>query len=159
LQTTGILPRNEANDVQGGRNPDVTEKGSNGSVFTFSLDARAKCVLYVDSTECSSCKISRLPRYGDLYNLSKRDATFDFLVVISPKLEERDRVIRQLQLTMEFPVFLDDGSFLLSLNPFIPHDNRFHCFLTDADGKVSFVGDPTWGEKTEALFLEALNKL
>ena len=129
------------------------------TVVTCSLDARAKCFLYIDSTECSSCKISHLPGYVDLYSLSKRDPSFDFVVLISPKNEERDRVIRQLQLTMVFPVYLDEGGHFLSLNPCIPQDNHFYCFLTDADGKVIFVGDPTWGSKTNARFLKALDEI
>ena len=139
--------------------PASLKKVQADTVFTCPLDARAKCILYMDSTECSSCKISHLPRYGDMYALSMRDPSFDFLVVISPKSEERDRVLRQLQLTMVFPVYLDEGSHFLSLNPDIPRDNRFYCFLTDADGKVIFVGDPTWGSKTNARFLNALEKI
>ncbi len=82
------------------------------------------------------------------------------MIVISPKVEERDRIIRQLQLSLdEIPIYLDNGSSFLMLNPFIPKDNRFHCFLTDAKGRVVFVGDPTWGVRTETLFREKLRKI
>lgn len=122
------------------------------------LDARAKCVLYIDSTECSSCRIGHLPQYMGVYNLLQ-DKSTDFLVIISPKTKERERVIGQVQTTMEFPVYLDDESELLTLNPWIPEDFRLHCFLTDREGRVIFVGDPTWGERTWTLFVRALEKI
>ncbi len=139
--------------------PSLLGKVQGDSVFFCEMDACAKCIIYIDSTECSSCKIGHLPRYNALYNLLNSDYSYDLLVVISPKAKEREWVIRQLQFTMGFPVYLDDGSRLLSLNTFIPHDNRFHCFLTDANGKVVFVGDPTWGDTTNTYFLEVLNQL
>lgn len=139
--------------------PSMLEKVQRDSVLLCAMDARAKCIIYIDSTECSSCKIGHLPRYDALYNLLKRDYSFDLMVVISPKAKEREWVIRQLQLSMGYPVYLDSGNRMLTLNPFIPQDNRFHCFLTDAQGKVAFVGDPTWGDKSNTYFLEVLEGL
>lgn len=139
--------------------PILLEKVQTDTVVSCTLDACSKFIIYIDSTECSSCRIGHLPQYYDLFAFSKRNPSFDFTIIISPKRKEREQVVRQLQLSSVFPVYLEKGESLLSLNPFIPHDNRFHCILTDLQGKVTFVGDPTWGDKTKTLFYKALSQI
>ena len=139
--------------------PAALEKVQMDTIGSSSLDPRAKCILYIDSTECSSCRIGHLAVYSDLYRRSQESSAFDFVVVISPKAKERERAVSQIHYQIEFPVYIDDGSKFLSLNPWIPQDSRFHCFLTDQRGRVVHVGDPTWSDKSKALFLEAVGKL
>ncbi len=139
--------------------PAALEKVQMDTIGSSSLDPRAKCILYIDSTECSSCRIGHLAVYSDLYRWSQESSAFDFVVVISPKAKERERAVSQIHYQVEFPVYIDDGGEFLSLNPWIPQDPRFHCFLTDRLGRVVHVGDPTWSDKSKALFLEAVGKL
>lgn len=129
------------------------------SVSVSALDPKAKCILYIDSTECSTCRIGHLAIYSDLYHRAEDSPTFDFVVVVSPKAEERELAVSQIRYQVEFPVYIDDGSKIMALNPWIPQDPRFHCFLTDQRGRVVFVGDPTWSDKSKSLFWEAVDKL
>lgn len=139
--------------------PTMLKKVQMDTIGSGSLDPRAKCILYIDSTECSSCRIGHLVVYSDLYHWSQESSVFDFVVVISPKAKERERAVSQIHYQVEFPVYIDDGGEFLSLNPWIPKDPRFHCFLTDRRGRVVYVGDPTWSDKSKAHFREAVDKL
>lgn len=139
--------------------PAELEMVQRDTVTVCGMDSRAKCILYIDSTECTSCRIGKLNRYSDLYHSAKNNAVFDFIVLISPRADERSSVIHRLQLSVDFPVYLDKEHRFLELNRHIPRDDRFHTFLTNQDGKVIFVGDPTSGEKMKTLFHDAWKTL
>ena len=83
--------------------PAALEKVQMDTIGSSSLDPRAKCILYIDSTECTSCRIGRLAAYSDLYRRSQESSAFDFVVVISPKAKERERAVSQIHYQIEFP--------------------------------------------------------
>ena len=68
-------------------------------------------------------------------------------------------MIRNLQFSTDFPVYLDTENQFLKLNRKIPSRDDFHAFLTNEEGKVILVGDPTRSDGMMALFAEALRSL
>jgi len=139
--------------------PSHIEMVRKDSVLTCSLDSHAKFIVYLDSTDCMSCRIEKLFRYENLYNASEKSPLFDLVILISPKIGSRDEVIRNLQFSVDFPVYLDTENQFLELNRKIPSRDDFHAFLTNEDGKVILVGDPTRSDGMMALFAEALRSL
>ena len=114
-----------------------------------------KMVIWVDSTECSSCRIGNLYEYDELYRKSQ-DYGFEVVIMFSPREDEYSDVMHMVGLRhYEFPVYFDsNNSFGLSNK--IPSDRRFHAFLLDCDNRVCFIGDPTSTAKLNSLFGEAM---
>lgn len=116
-----------------------------------------KLIMYYDSLDCSSCRISHL---FDIYPLYTMADTSDFSVVtiFSPKRSDVENVRFQLMLNNHaIPVYLDKNGSFAQFNNCIPTDQRFHSFLIDETAKPVFVGNPLSNVKLKKLFLEHIN--
>lgn len=123
--------------------------------------AKARLVVYIDSSSCSSCNLNRLARFSQYAALSRTDPEFEMIVLLWPDSETRLMVENDIDhRNFPFDVFVDyDGSFSES-NPNHPgRDVRFNCFLIDEKNVPVMVGDPTSGKHIESLFKEQYNKL
>ena len=124
------------------------------------LPAVPVMVFYHDSLSCSSCQISHLADIQSIYELSDSLGTFEVMTIFSPRLEEYDQVLRDLEIReFEYPVYLDVTGSFVSPNGCIPSDRRFHSFLTDSDRHPVFVGSPISGDRLWELFEQALERI
>lgn len=123
-------------------------------------DSIPKVVLFIDSTECSSCRIGRLIEYEDLAAESLRTGSFMMAIIISPLRKDFDYARHLLeQYDYPFPIYLDQSHCFRKDNAFIPDDIRFHAFFVDANNNPVLVGDPTRGKKIRQLFQQKLSEL
>ena len=111
-----------------------------------------KMIVFIDSTECSSCRLSKLMVYDSVERLSREGGNFRFVVLISAKKSESAKV-RDLLLHSEisFPVYLDTEHDFRRLNPSIPDDVRFHSFFLDGSGHPVFIGNPAGSARMMSL--------
>lgn len=111
-----------------------------------------KLIVYYDSLDCSSCRISHLMDIYPLYEMADT-SNFSLLTIFSPRKDDLAEVRNQIKIqNPPIPVYIDvDGSFS-KLNKSIPSDTRFHTFLIDANNKPVFAGNPlTSSSLTEIL--------
>lgn len=116
-----------------------------------------KLIIYYDSLDCSSCRISHL---FDLYPLYTIADTSDFSVmtIFSPKKSEVENTRFQLMLINHtIPIYLDKNGSFAQLNNCIPADQRFHSFLIDENAKPVFVGNPLSNIRLKKIFFENIN--
>lgn len=126
-----------------------------GEVFPMpdSLRTKTKFIVFVDSTECSKCRISRFVRYGDMFRLSAETQAFVPILLLSTARSEQAEIIEHLQqIELPFPVYLDLDHTFAHNNPRVMTDNRFHTVTVDGDGKVLLPGDPVENEDLMDLF-------
>lgn len=117
-------------------------------------------VIHMDSTDCSTCLLPKLSRFSNLYIESKSTKQFELVVIVSPTRKEADHINHHIKLKhFIFPVYVDIENRFDALNPSIPPDHRFRCFLTEYSGKPIFIGDPTTSERMMALFRKHLDAL
>lgn len=111
-------------------------------------DSIPKMVIYIDSTECSSCRIGHLSEYESLAVECTRNGPYLLVIILSP-LEKDYEYTRHLleSYNNPFPVYLDKNHSFRKENAFIPDDNRFHAFFVDANNRPILVGDPTRSKK------------
>ncbi len=134
----------------------------NGEVYPMPdpLRDRAKLIVYIDSSGCTTCRISRIGQYHKLYQLSQEKGTFEVCLLLSNVDLNGIPVIRYLSdLEIEHPVYVDVDNEFLKLNPVVPEDCRMHAFLTDKSGHPLCVGDPAGSNKMLEVFQGALDKL
>lgn len=122
-----------------------------------SLRRKTKLIIYADSVECTTCRISRLKTYDELFRLSEEQGSFVVILLLSNVNLNGIPVIRYLSdLEIEHPVYVDDNSEFMDLNPIVPEDRRMHAFLVDQTGAPLCVGDPVSSEKMRQVFLQTV---
>lgn len=123
-------------------------------------DSIPKLIIYVDSTQCSSCRVSHLSEYIPLYDDALRSRRYTLSIILSPPMSEYGHIAHLLELyNYPFPVFLDKSHSFRKENGFIPDDARFHAFLTDQANRPVLVGDPVRSKKIRQLFEPMLTEL
>jgi len=117
-------------------------------IMPDSLRCKTKFILFVDSTECSRCRISRFAKYIDLFRLSDEIQGFvPILLVSTPRLEQAEIIEHLLLIELPFPVYLDvDHSFVRD-NPLVMLDDKFSAITVGGDGAILLVGDPAGSDE------------
>lgn len=110
-----------------------------------------KYVVYYDSLNCTSCRISNITELSPLYKIS--DTTnMTVLTIFAPKKSEIHNVKFQLLLyDLNFPIYIDTNGDFQKLNPHLPTDHLFHNFLINPSGIPVFVGNPLYSDKLNKL--------
>lgn len=130
------------------------------SVYRSDSVAKAKFVIFYGPEECGSCRIDRLEGLDTLYRLAETRRNFDVQVIFSPSQEQVQEIMELLRRkAFKWPVLVDVQGTFMELNDFVPDDNRFHYFLTDADGRPVFVGNPLFSNSLWNLFIRAVDSL
>ena len=132
-----------------------------GEVYPMedSLRAVPKMVVYIDSTECSMCRVSKFYLYEPIYRLSRETGAFELMLLMYPTKIEGITISRIIaDMEMAIPVYVDDNDTFLSDNQFIPKDSRLHSFFVDETGRPVFVGDPALNADVDAILKKYLNK-
>ena len=134
----------------------------NGEVFPMpdSLRDKAKLFVYIDSTECSKCRISRFIQYDPFFAEAEASSKYEVMLLLSFKEGESEEIIEFLTLLeLPFPVFIDIEHLFSHLNPLLPSDYRFHSMLLDRRGRPLFFGDPVSNDKARDLFYNRLSEM
>lgn len=134
----------------------------NGEIFPMpdSIRHEPKLIVYIDSTECTTCRISHIEMYQELFLISEENRLFDVMLILSNIDLHGIPIIRYLSdLEIEHPVYVDVDNRFLEINPTVPEDRRMHSFLVDKDGSPLCVGDPESSEQMFQVFITALNRL
>ena len=103
--------------------PDSLLCVEDGQVFDMaSADiCGSKFVVYIDSTECSECQVSRFVRYIDLFRLSDKMPLFHVLLIVSHHEKELEEFQNRLVIKdMPFPIYIDKELVFFRNNPNIP---------------------------------------
>jgi len=132
------------------------------TLLTDFIKEKAKLVVWIDSTYCSSCQISKMYEWKEI--LSYADSIghqFSVLFLFTPKKSDLPSVRIALQTyKIDYPVFLADHDEFIKPNPFLPeHDHRMHTFLLDADNKALLAGNPVNNSQLWELYKSVIEKL
>jgi hypothetical protein len=130
-------------------------------VIRNDVDAITHFVVYVDSIECSSCKIGNIYIYDSVVDFCRQtDNRCRPIFVFSPrKADIADVRFKLRRVISEFPILLDSTRSFPKANPHIPADNRLHTFLLDKNGKVVLVGDPAYNPQLWELYKKTITQL
>lgn len=108
-----------------------------------------KLIVYLDSTECSSCAFNSMYIWEKLLIYSKTSKNkLDIIFIAAPKEEDTTHVVNSIiSNNDDCPIYLDKHHDFSKTNSFIPKDNKFHTFLLDKNNKIIMIGNPTKSDK------------
>jgi hypothetical protein len=139
--------------------PEKTTCVHNGEIYPMpdSLRNKPKLIVYIDSTECTTCRISHFWEYQEIFDLSAQTKAFEVMLLLCNTDFESIPLTRYLSdRELINPVYVDTDNAFLKDNPAIPPDARMHSLLVDSTGTPMFVGDPIRSEQMMAAFKIAL---
>lgn len=117
-----------------------------------------RLIVFVDSTECSRCRIEQFNRYHELLELSETSQAFKVIFLLSIEKKSHDEIVDFLLATEpEYPVYIDEKNDFRHLNPSISDDARFHTIFVDEMGKAILVGDPISNASIHKLFVNVID--
>lgn len=125
------------------------------------LGQRAKLVVYVDSSSCSSCQIAHLEMFDNLFALADSTGLFDLIIMFSPSADNASEVLDMIcKKKYKYPLYFDVAGKFASLNQqVIPIQKEYHTFLIDREGTPIFVGNPNQSERLYKVFIKSLSLL
>ena len=126
--------------------PEIVSCVYNGEVFPMpdSLRDKQKLIVYVDSMECSKCRITRFIRYDETFDLARGSGMFEVVLLLSVKQGEYEEIKEHLlNIELFCPVYLDDENCFGRMNPSIVKTTLPRSFLVDQRGTIKMVGDPS----------------
>jgi hypothetical protein len=119
------------------------------------MNTQYKILLYVDSLECSSCRL-KLSLWKTL--ILESDSLFhgnlSFMFFFQPK-NKREFYFLLRKEQFYYPIFLDMENNINRLNHF-PTQPEYQCFLLDKANKVQMIGNPTLSPKIWALYKQVI---
>lgn len=123
------------------------------------LDKKYTMVVYVDSTECSSCALSKLRFWNPLIaEAKKKQLDIDYVFILAPKKENMEDVNVELEITdLQSSIYVDTAFVFKMNNKDFPKENKYHSFLLNADGKVIFIGSPIANKKVMGIYKNIVN--
>lgn len=134
----------------------------NGEVFPMpdSLRSKAKLIVYIDSSDCTGCRLSKLPQYATFAE-SLRSWNTSFFVLMSPqKGKKEDTIELILSYDYPFPVFLDDNRVYLDINlQYTDMPSSLYTVLVDEDCRPVLIGDPLSSDAMYKLFFNRIQTI
>lgn len=134
----------------------------NGEVYPMpdSLREKALLIMYIDSTECTGCRLSKLVEYHSFAE-KLRDWNTEFFVLLTPKRNEKEYVTDLiLSYVYPFPVFLDDAGEFFIRNPrFVGKPSNLHTVLVDPEKRPVLIGDPLGSDAMAELFYKRIQTI
>lgn len=120
-------------------------------------DASFKLLVYVDSSDCTSCKM-KLGKWIDIVNEYKNitDGDLNFLMIVNSHNDEEISYFLERD-NFLLPVAVDTHGSFRSLNK-IRKENEYQTFLLDESDKVLALGNPTINPKIRSLYRGILSE-
>ncbi len=122
----------------------------------------SKMVVYLDSTECSSCEINYLPRYSNIsdVNIWTR-GKFAIVFIFSPKNKDIEAIRRSISRyqSINALLLLDKSGNFAKLNQNTLINKNLKTFLLDQNNEVVLVGSPLGNEKMWDLYKKEIARL
>lgn len=134
----------------------------NGEVFPMpdSLRSKAKLIVYVDSSDCTGCRLSKLIQYSTFAE-SLQAWNIPFFVLMAPQKGKKEEVTELiLSYDYPFPVFLDDNRVYLDINlQYTDMPSSLYTVLVDEDCRPVLIGDPLSSDAMYKLFFNRIQTI
>lgn len=113
-----------------------------------------RMVVFVDSTECTPCSLSKLRFWNPLIKESRmKKISIDYIFIVAPKQSEMEDINLELGITdLQSSIYLDTAYVFRNQNPSIPNERKYHSFLLDKNDRIVFVGSPVDNDKIKAIY-------
>lgn len=132
------------------------------SLSKIMMASKAKILVYVDSTGCSSCKLNIydwMLKMAEIGRLVPDPQDVSLLVYFWLPKQAKFHIRQSLaQADFRYPVFFDPTNSIARLNN-LPGNELFHVLLLDNDNKIMLIGSPQGNAKMWDLYKDQIAEL
>lgn len=122
-----------------------------------SADSSYRFVVYLDSSQCVSCRISHIGMWHRFAHIQDRTA-IRFLFIIHPSPDDVAE-LRSLCSDIRYNIYLDSLGVFERDNELLVKKSMASAFLIDGDNRIVFLGDPTEDLKTQEAYQDLVDSL
>lgn len=113
--------------------------------------SKYRLVVFIDSAECNSCRLSHLEEWNDWIELADRNGgDFSMAFLLQPRAEETSSILIKMRWASKvyngIPLYVDKEAEFLKRNFRREIPTLMHTMLLDSNNMVVYVGDPTRNE-------------
>lgn len=122
--------------------------------------ARYIYIMYVDSTSCSDCAISKLADWSQLnLTIAFRKGILRYMFIVAPKQHQRMHVLNIIKRDSLFNkyVYIDTTGIFERKNPNLPTNKLLRTFLVNKQKNVELIGNPISNEKIKNMLTKILD--
>ena len=124
--------------------------------------ARCIYIMYVDSTSCSDCAISKLADWSQLnLTVAFRKGILRYMLIVSPKQHQRIHVLNIIKGDSLFNKYvyidIDTTGIFERKNPNLPTNKLLHTFLVNKQKYVELIGNLMANEKIKNMLTKILD--
>lgn len=115
-------------------------------------------VVYSDSVDCSTCRLTNLVRWGDFIDSVKNSTDYvGFRFIFSPAEKDMGAFMCTAgTLKLSSHIYIDSSNIFARHNRHVPNNVLYHTFLLDKDGNVLLVGDPVRNSEVNKMFWDLI---
>lgn len=124
-----------------------------------SLREKAKLIVYVDSSECVPCRITKMPMYKSILNIMEPNDVALVILLANRHFSGIPIVQYVSDIDLGIPIYVDLENAFMERNPAVNRDVRLHAFLVNKQGNPVLVGDPVFVPEIEELLGQVIRQL
>ena len=122
---------------------------------------KPKIIIFHDSLECGTCRISHLYEWDHIINYSRQlEEKFIPVFIFAPskrKIKETKLHIKSKKIS--YAIYLDENNLFLKNNPHISKNRKNHTFLLDENNKIILIGNPIGNDRLASEYIKEIQKL
>ena len=116
-------------------------------------------IVYVDSTECTSCSIGKLKMWESYLSKFNGKMPFQFIALLEVKSGEVNQIERDIaNIMLKVPILIDSNFVFRHQNPKFSNNSMFHTFLLNESDSVVLVGNPLQNEHIDKMFRKIIGR-
>lgn len=125
------------------------------TITSDKLQQKSLLIIYHDSSSCSSCAVRNMFLWDDLLDSLPVTPIF----VFAPSYKDLTKLKKELIIhPSTHLIWIDSQHSFRKINPTIPSESRYHCFLLDSNRKVKLIGDPRYNQQLFELYKNVLSR-
>lgn len=119
-----------------------------------------RLVVYVDSTKCSPCILSKMYQWNTLIDQTRAEGNkISYIFIFEPKNDQIEDANFSVESSgLKNRVYLDTAHIFRNDNKFLPKDSKYYSILINSRDSILLVGNPKTNEKIRDVFFHIINK-
>ncbi|NPD91626.1 hypothetical protein [Xylanibacter muris] len=131
------------------------------TLMADSIKPDLRLVVYVDSSECSSCVLDQMYHWNEMLSESRKyDGRLQYVFIVAPRPSQLEDARLSLEYCgLQSPVYVDTGFVFRCSNPWFPSGRMYHTFLLNRNDSVLLVGSPLDNPNINELFTRTVKSV
>lgn len=128
------------------------------SLHFVKANPKYRLVVYIDSSECSPCRIDRMFYWNYFMDKTEKIThNVDFMFIVAPRKNQLEDTYLSIESSgLKRPIYVDEKYLFRKKNIGISNNILYHVFLIDRNNYVRFIGNPLRNKKLFRIYRQVI---